>query len=80
MFGDETYEAKNDRGFAHGSFAWVMGPVSRREGGEGGGRIRVASVLRCRGIRKSDLPSRTSLTWTDLSAGPDAASAIDRFV
>lgn len=25
---------------------------------------------------KRDLPRRTSLTWTDLSAGPDAASAI----
>ena len=40
---EETYEAKNDRGFAHGSLAWVMGPVSRRErGGEGGSGWQVA--------------------------------------
>ena len=72
---ETTYEAKDDRGFAHSGFAWVVGPVSKRERG---GDDPVARVLR--GTRKSDLPRRTSLTWTDLSAGPDAASAIGRFV
>jgi hypothetical protein len=37
---ESTYKAKDDRGFANGSFAWVIAPVSRRgrvEGNHKGG-------------------------------------------
>jgi len=62
-----TYKAENDRRFANSSFAWVI--VSADVG-----RGREDPDGTC-GWKK-DLPRRTSLTWIDLSAGPDAASAI----
>jgi hypothetical protein len=35
--GHATYEAEDDRGFAHGSFAWLMwGTSADVRGGEGG--------------------------------------------
>lgn len=64
-----TYKAKDDGRFANGSFAWAVTIISITW--ESRANPQSGSYL-----GKRDVPSRTSLTWTDLSAEPDAASAI----
>ena len=66
---ETTYEAEDDGRFANGSFAWTITLVSITW--ESRADPQSGSYL-----GKRNVPSRTSLTWTDLSAEPDAASAI----
>ena len=66
---ETTYEAKDDGRFANGSFAWAITPLSITWENRANPQSGYYS-------RNRDVPSRTSLTWTDLSAEPDAASVI----